>query len=103
MDQGIALFGAAENWSSNMLENSALLERVCCFLLAALASDSASMSSAFRRPRFGLHSGSSARIARSSSAGIVSRTVVAKDSSDVGLSVMYSLVLPCKYLKKAST
>ena len=86
-------FGAAEYWSSNILGNSALLARTFCFLLEASISISASMSSAFRRPRFGLHSGKSARIARSSSTGMVSRAVLAKESLELGRSVMYSLGL----------
>ena len=68
-----------------MLVKSALDDRVCCFLLAALASASASMSSAFRRPRLGLHSGSKARTARSSSGGMPSRST--RESKLVGRSV----------------
>jgi len=84
--QGMALLGAAEYDSSNILVKSVLLERVCSFLLAVAASASASMSSAFRRPRLGRHSGRRARRARSSSGGMLSRSI--RLSSGAGRSVM---------------
>ena len=86
--------GAAEYGSSNMLVKSALLERVCTFLGAMLASEPPSISSAFRRPRFGLHSGSKARKAKSSSGGMPSRST--RESSVIGRLVRYELGLFCR-------
>lgn len=82
--QGIPLWGFAAYCSSKVLKISALAERNWVLLLALL---SVSASSAFRRPRLGLHSGSRARSARSSSGGTPSRMLSARESVVTGLSV----------------
>lgn len=83
--QVTALWGCVPYCSSKLLNKSALAERRNCVLLFAVFSLSA--SSAFRRPRFGRHSGSSARRARSSSGGTPSRILSASGSVVTGLSV----------------
>lgn len=82
---GTALDGWAEYCSSKVPKNSALAERRNWLFLLGVPSDS--LSSAFRRPRLGRHSGSSARRARSSSGGTPSRAFSGRGSFPPGLSV----------------
>lgn len=82
--QVTALWGC-EEYCSSKLKKLGLAERRNWILLLALLSFS--VSSAFRRPRLGRHSGSRARSARSSSGCTPSRKDSAKGSVEAGRSV----------------